>query len=303
MGRFVNWNIGKVKVTCITELENAGNVIQDSIPFATVDKIKKIGWLVPEFANLDGTLKAHTQSFLLEIGELRILIDTCVGNDKKRVDIKEWGNLKTDYLQKINEAGCKVSDITHIMCTHLHFDHVGFNTTLSGGKWIPTFPNAKYIFSKAEFEYWSKMPSSEIEDDRQGIRDSIMPIIEENKHLLVDDNFELCDEVKLIPTPGHTPHHCSVTIDSQGEKGLITGDFIHHPCQMENIDWYTLADTDKDKATQTRKTMLEKYSDSQTLVFGSHFSYPVAGYIVSDNNKYKFGNSYVNGIKENLNNG
>lgn len=284
----LKWLIGNIKITCITELENAGGVIQETIPNATKEEIQKIDWLVPHFANNNGELIAHTQSFVIETDNLKILVDTCVGNNKKRVDIKEWGNLNTNYLQKLNEFGYNKNDITHVMCTHLHFDHVGFNTSLENGEWIPTFSNAKYIFSKKEFEYWSKMPESEIEDDRQGIKDSVLPIVKYNQQLLVEDNYELSDEVSFISTPGHTPNHVSVLIKSNNETALITGDFIHHPCQMANVDWFTMADTNKDLATSTRRRMLEKYSGTNTLVFGSHFSYPVAGHIIKSGLNYKF---------------
>lgn len=282
------WNIGNVKITCITELEDAGSVIQDAIPNATKEEIQKIDWLTPHFATNNGELIAHTQSFVVEVGTLKVLVDTCVGNDKKRVDIKEWGNLSTNYLSKLDEAGYHVGDITHVMCTHLHFDHVGFNTSLEKDEWVPTFPNAKYIFSKKEFEYWSSMPGAEIEDDRQGIRDSVLPIIKYNQHLLVDDNYELSKEISFIPTPGHTPNHVSVLVKSNDETAIITGDFIHHPCQMAKVEWFTLADTNKDIATLTRHKMLEKYSDTETLVFGSHFSYPIAGRIVKRAKNYEF---------------
>jgi glyoxylase-like metal-dependent hydrolase (beta-lactamase superfamily II) len=284
----IKWSVGSVKITCITELESAGSVIQEAIPNATKEEIQKIDWLVPYFANADGGLIAHTQSFIVESGKLKILVDTCVGNEKKRIDIKEWGYLNTDYFQKLNESGYSKDNITHVMCTHLHFDHIGFNTILEDGEWVPTFPNAKYIFSKKEFEYWSKMPESEIEDDRQGIRDSVLPVIKHNQHLLVEDNYKLSEEILFIPTPGHTPGHVSVLIKSKGRKALITGDFIHHPCQIENVGWFTLADTDKDLATLTRRRMLEEHSDTDTLVFGSHFSYPIAGRIVKNGLSYKF---------------
>ncbi len=283
-----SWLIGDIKVTAIVELKNAGDVIQSSIPNASIDNVRRISWLNPNFANPDGTLNAHTQSFLIESNNLKILVDTCVGNDKKRVDIKQWSSLNTEYLDNLHHAGCDKKDITHVICTHLHFDHVGFNTSLENGKWVPTFPNAKYIFSKKEFEYWSKMPMSEIEDDRQGIIDSVLPIVRNNQQLLVKDDFILSEEISFIPTPGHTPNHVSILIKSRGDSALITGDFIHHPCQIEHTDWYTLADTDRKIATKTRKNILQEYSDTDTLVLGSHFSYPIAGHVKKNGNSYIF---------------
>lgn len=273
------WTIGKVKIIQIIEIE-AGDVIQETIPKAKHEEIQKIKWLVPDFANEDGSLKALVQSFVIDTDKKKILVDTCVGNDKTRTDIEAWSNLQEDFLGRLQRTGYNPEDIDIVLCTHLHFDHVGWNTKLIDGEWVPTFTNARYLFSEEEYNYWLRKPEKEIADDHAGFNDSVVPIMEAGLADLVINDHQVCQEVRLIPTPGHTPAHVSVLVESDDEKAVITGDVMHHPCQLHHSDWETVADTDPDKATDTRRKFLSKYKNTKTLVIGSHFSLPTAGYIV-----------------------
>jgi glyoxylase-like metal-dependent hydrolase (beta-lactamase superfamily II) len=222
-------SIGSVKVTSVVELE-AGAIIQQGIPDATLEAVKNIPWLRPHFADEEGNLKGVVQSFMLESGGKRILVDTCVGNGKKRKDLAEWNELHGDFLSRLASAGYTPEDIDIVLCTHLHCDHVGWNTMLVDGKWVPTFPNARYMFVREEYEYWKGRPATEIEDDHAGFADSVEPIVEAGRADFVPANHVITDEVSLVPTPGHTPHHVSVAIKSAGEEAVITGDVMHHPC-------------------------------------------------------------------------
>lgn len=153
---------------------------------------------------------------------------------------------------------------------------------------MPTFPNARYLFAKQEFEYWKKLPKNEIEDDRAGIKDSVLPVFNAGRVDLISVNHSVTDEVSLIPTPGHTPSHVSVFIESQGKQAVITGDAVHHPCQVAHPDWYTLADTDKKTATESRRALFERFANGETLVIGSHFAQPTAGYLTKGYGGYTF---------------
>ena len=164
----------------------------------------------------------------------------------------------------------------------LHFDHVGWNTRLRNGRWIPTFPNANYLFSKKEYEYWIKKPDQEIIDDFNGIDDSVTPIVDAGLAKFVADDHKIDKNVRLTPTPGHTPHHVSIVIESQGKRAIISGDVLHHPCQMVHQDWTTEADTYPDQTVETRKRFLKGIVDTNTLLIGSHFANPVAGFVVSE---------------------
>ena len=284
----LSWSIGHTKIYQIIELDDAGEIIQESITGAAPEEIMKIEWLVPNFADSEGNLKAHVQSFLIQDSGKNIIVDTCNGNGKERTDIQDWGKLQTNFLDKLRVLGVEPEDIDYVLCTHLHFDHVGWNTTLKGGAWVPTFPNARYLFAKEEFEYWKSNPEKEIDDDKQGILDSVMPVIDADLADLIEPNHKITKDVYLVPSPGHTPCHVSVMIESENKKALISGDFVHHPCQVRHPDWYTLADTYPDQGIETRKNLFKELAKDRVLLLGSHFSNPVSGHVVLDKDTYRF---------------
>jgi glyoxylase-like metal-dependent hydrolase (beta-lactamase superfamily II) len=280
------WKMGAVKIMQIVEIE-AGEVIQAILPQATPANIKKIGWLCPHFADENGNLKAVVQAFVIETPDTVIMVDTCIGNDKARKDPQNWGNLHTDFLTRLEQVGCAQSSIKYVLCTHLHYDHVGWNTMQVNGKWVPTFPKARYLFARQEFEYWLSKPQKEMEDDHAGFNDSVMPVYKAGLVDLIDTDHRITQEVSLIPTPGHTPAHVSVLIESEDEKAVITGDAAHHPCQMAHPSWSSTVDTDQQRAALSRHCLLERFAGTDTLMIGSHFSFPTAGKLVKDGDGFK----------------
>lgn len=283
----LKWNVGEVEIIQIVEMED-NELFATFIPEAKSERVLEIDWLRPHFADKNGNLKALIQSFLIKSEGKNILIDTCNGNGKKRPDVPTWGNLRTDFLKKFKDIGISPESINIVACTHLHFDHVGWNTKLENGKWVQTFPNAKYLFSKEEYGYWIKKPEKEMIDDFNGIDDSVTPIVEAGFAEFITDDYCIDGNVRFIPTPGHTPHHISVVIESQGKKATISGDVIHHPCQIAYQEWTTLADTYPDQTVKTRKKFLNEVKDTDILIIGSHFSNPVAGKVVQVGNEYIF---------------
>jgi glyoxylase-like metal-dependent hydrolase (beta-lactamase superfamily II) len=175
--------------------------------------------------------------------------------------------------------------VDYVFCTHMHVDHVGWNNRLENGRWMPMFPNAKYIFSKKELEFWETQPR---DDKTAHIVDSVLPIVEAGQALLVGSDYALDDEVWLEPTPGHTPDHVSVRLSSNGVQGVITGDMIHTPVQCLEPQWVMRADTDPAQASQTRRAFLERYCERDVLVCASHFPSPSFGRVVRDGNAFWF---------------
>ncbi|MBI1805106.1 MAG: MBL fold metallo-hydrolase [Ignavibacteriae bacterium] len=283
----LKWTIGDVDIFQMVELE-AGKLIQSIIKNATPERIQDINWLSPHFADDQGNLKALVQGFLIKSDGKNILIDTCNGNDKRRIDIPEWANLQTGFLQKLGEFRLTEKDINVVACTHLHMDHVGWNTRLEHGVWLPTFPNAKYLFAQEEYEYWVKKPEKEIADDKAAFDDSVNPIIEAGLAQLVSADFRIDRHVSFMPTAGHTPAHVSVVVESKNQRAIISGDVLHHPCQIANPTWSTDADTLPEKALATRRRVLNAIAGTETLLIGSHFANPVAGRVVRTNNGYVF---------------
>jgi glyoxylase-like metal-dependent hydrolase (beta-lactamase superfamily II) len=217
------------------------------------------------------------QSYVVKTPHHTILIDSCIGNDKPRPNRPKW-NMKTDdaYMRGLAAAGISVGDIDYVMCTHLHVDHVGWNTRLENGRWVPTFPKAKYVFGKTEFDYWAgvhaKTPVPPIED-------SVMPIVEAKRHEIVGDEAAIGDHVRLLPTPGHTPGHVAFRLGRGRDEAVFSGDLMHSPIQTRFPEMSVKFDVDAEAAGRTRRAFLERYCDTETLCCTAHFPSPSVGRI------------------------
>jgi len=280
----MKWRIGAVTVTKIVEMEVTGGS-RFILPDATYEAVLPIEWLRPHFADERGRLKMSIHALLVEAPGRRIIVDTCLGNDKQNRRIPTWNNLQGPFLADLAAAGFARESIDTVLCTHLHVDHVGWNTMLSGGKWVPTFPEARYLMGRTEFEHWRQ---SRGRDDMDAVfADSVKPVFDAGLVDLVETDHRVCDEIDLVPTLGHTPGHVSVRIRSQGGEALITGDFMHHPCQIARPDWRSAVDSDPDQAQRTREHMLRELSERPVLVIGTHFAGPTAGRVVRDGDAYR----------------
>jgi len=278
------WRIGDVTITKVVELEVTGGS-RFLLPQATPEVIKPITWLQPHFVDENGRLRMSIHSFLVQTPTHRIVVDTCLGNDKENRRIPHWNNMQTRFLDDIAAVGFGRGTIDTVLCTHLHVDHVGWNTMKVDGRWVPTFPNARYLFGRIEHEHWSA--TSTREDMPHVLADSVTPILDAGLATLVEYDHTIGAEVSLLPTVGHTPGHVSVMIESRGERGMITGDFMHHPCQIAHPEWDTTADTDKEQGIRTRRIMFERLADTPVLVIGTHFAGATAGRIVRDGETYR----------------
>lgn len=278
----LKWKIGDVTVTSVLESQMPIDCTM-LFPKSTREEIAAIPWLTPHFINDECEALLCVQSLVVETPSTRLVVDTCVGNDKRR---SAMGNmLKTDFLERLSAAGFPRESIDTVMCTHLHIDHVGWNTMLVDGRWVPTFPRARYLIARTEFDYWKDRNDG---DDAAIFGDSVQPVFDAGLADLVDTAHHICDEVQLIPTPGHTPGHVSVAISSRGEEALITGDMMHHPSQIARPDWAAFVDYDANASTHTRKSILADFADRPVLVIGTHFAAPTAGHIVRDGDSYRF---------------
>ncbi|MEA2941661.1 MAG: hypothetical protein QOD09_2190 [Bradyrhizobium sp.] len=278
----MHWSVGRVKITKIVELETIGST-RFILPLAGNEEIRKSPWLIPHFATEEGRLKMSIHSLVVETPARRIVVDTGLGNDKEGRNVPTWNNRKGPFLETLTEAGFPPDSIDTVLCTHLHVDHVGWNTRLVGGRWIPTFANARYVFGRTEYEHWQDF--SDEADKVAVFDDSVKPIVEAGKAEFVADDHRLTDEITLIPTPGHSPGHMSILIASEGETGLLTGDVAHHPCQMAHLDWSSTADFDPVQSAATRRKLFSRFADTPTLAIGGHFN---AGHIKRDGEAFKF---------------
>ncbi len=280
------WQIGDVEVIRIVEVWEHTDPFEVLLPGITPERAKSHEWLIPHFATADGAMKLNFQAFALKSGNERIMIDTCIGNDRKR-EYDIFTNMQTTFMEDLASCGYTPDNITKVLCTHLHFDHVGWNTHKVGGKWVPTFPKARYLFGKKEYDHWVHLKNTGGYHDFEHLHDSIDPVIEAGLVDFIGPDMQITDEVSLFPSPGHTPGHVSVAIKSKGQEAIITGDMMHHPIQLAEADVEGNFDMDKAQGVKTRKDFYKRVEDKNVLIIGSHFCEPTSGYIVKDKKNWK----------------
>jgi glyoxylase-like metal-dependent hydrolase (beta-lactamase superfamily II) len=278
----MSWRVGKVRITKVVELETIGST-RFILPQASYEEIQKLPWLIPRFATEEGRLKMTIHSLVVETPSRRILVDTGLGNDKEGRGVPTWNHRNGPFLETLRQAGFPPDSIDTVMCTHLHVDHVGWNTRLVDGQWVPTFAKARYVFGRAEYEHWRD--HSHRPEHAAVFNDSVRPIVDAGKAELVASDARLTDEITLIPTLGHSPGHLSLHIVSDGEEALLSGDVAHHPCQMAHLDWSSTADSDPVQSAATRRQLFSRFADRPILVIGGHFD---AGQIRREGDAFKF---------------
>jgi glyoxylase-like metal-dependent hydrolase (beta-lactamase superfamily II) len=243
------------------------------------------GWLMPKALDAKDMLLMCVQSYVVRTPHHTIMIDTCVGNDKERPARPAWHRrVDATYMRNLAAAGFAVDDIDYVMCTHLHVDHVGWNTRLENGRWVPTFPKARYLFAKDDFDHFS---AENAKAPVPPFVDSVLPIVEEKRAEIVAGDHQIGDHVRLLPTPGHTPGHVAVRLGRNGDHAVMAGDLIHWPLQALYPELSPRFDVDKKKSAQTRRSFLERYCDTKTLCCTAHFPSPSAGRITRSGNGFR----------------
>ena len=233
-----------------------------------------------------GKLILCVQSYLVEAGGRKVLVDTGVGNHKARPGQPFWSqSTSSTYLDGLGRLGFGVEDIDVVICTHLHLDHVGWNTRLQDGCWVPTFPNATYIFSEREYAYWDERNRA---SPIAAFGDSILPVVEAGKARLVGSDYRLDETISLLPTPGHTVDHLAVEIRSNDALAVIAGDVFHSPLQIKYPDLALSIDYDKKLSSITRRSCLSRWFDERAVLFPNHFPPKSAINITKDNDGFGY---------------
>ncbi len=279
--------IGDVTITKVVELDRSSFPIGSMLPDSTPERIAaQSDWLGPDLLDAATCVhKASIHSYVVRTPQHTVVIDTCVGNDKPRNGVQPWHMRRGPYLEDLAAAGVKPEEVDLVVCTHLHVDHVGWNTRLDGGRWVPTFPRAKYIFGRQEFEFWKK--ESETGREEYGlIEDSVMPIVNAGVAELVPSDYVIDDRLQLEPSPGHTPGHVSVRLRTKAGEAVFTGDMMHRPIQVAETDWNSRFCNDQELARKTRRDFVERHADADVTILAAHF--PVPGRIVAPGGKTRF---------------
>jgi glyoxylase-like metal-dependent hydrolase (beta-lactamase superfamily II) len=276
--------IGSFEIARAVELEFPLAPIRTFFPDLTQEMLDAARPEIPSgHITDDDHLMLSFHSYVVKTGRHNILVDTCCGNDKERPSRPDFSHLNNDYIGALSRAGVTPEQIHFVMCTHLHWDHVGWNTRLVDGKWVPTFPNAKYVMARREYEHWDAIYQSGVDNrHRNGFEDSVLPIIRAERAVLVDDDFELETGVWLEPCPGHTPGNVVINLKSGDGRGVLSGDVIHHRIQLLHPELSPVpADSDSDLSRKTRTAFIEKHAGTGNVLFPGHFPAPTVGRIES----------------------
>jgi glyoxylase-like metal-dependent hydrolase (beta-lactamase superfamily II) len=282
--------VGEITIHRVVEQEAPFFAALEFFPTLTPELLEEnLSWLQPKYIDpATGKLVLCVQSYIVRTPHHNILIDSCVGNHKPRPARPFWNMLTSDrYEKNLAATGLGVSDIDYVMCTHLHTDHVGWNTRLENGRWVPTFPKARYLFAERELAHWTEQEEKD-PANHPWITDSVLPIMAARRAEVVKSDHRLNELVQLIPTPGHTIDHYSVHVGKAGQDALITGDMIHSPLQARYPELGMRADYDSRQAGESRRKVFDRFCDSATLMCMAHFPSPSMGRIGRWEDGYKF---------------
>lgn len=281
----LEWRVGDVIIKRIEELQGPGFGAEQLFPQWTQESVRPyLHWLAPDYFEPEtGRLITSIHSWLLQTPAHNILIDTCTGNHKERPWSPRFHKLDTPWLKRLGQAGIHPDEVDFVLCTHLHVDHVGWNTQLRDGRWVPTFPNARYVFSKKEHDFWSPEHNPNVVARHPGkeliYQDSVLPVLAAGMAQLCDGVEAIDDWVSVEPAPGHTPGHIIVKLDSAGHKAVFSGDILHHPIQVTYPDWNSRFCELQGEARATRRRVLEFCSEENAWLMPAHFAAPHAAKI------------------------
>ncbi len=279
----MSFAVGVAKITRIEETYGATYPLRKIFPECSDDLLAMHRhWLAPHHYDADsGLIKLSVHSWLLEIGGKKILIDSCCGNNKVKPDRPFWHMLNVPWLERLAAAGCKPEDIDLVMCTHLHHDHVGWNTRQRDGKWVPTFPNARYVFSRNDVDYFATQDADPATAPAElgTFRECVVPILDAGRADLVDGPCRLNEFIEIEPAPGHSPGHVFFKLESAGQRGVFGGDVLHHLLQVYYPDWNFPKNSDAEQARVSRRKLLDYCAASHALMFPGHVGFPFAGTI------------------------
>ncbi len=290
------FTIGQARIARIEETYGATYPVRDIFPEFNDRLLAEHGhWLAPaHYDAASGYIKLSVHSWLLQIGARKILIDGCCGNQKSRPARPFWNMLDTPYLDRLAAAGARPDEIDVVMCTHLHHDHVGWNTQLRDGRWVPTFPNARYVFSKPDFEYYRALDADP--DNKEPVefgtfRDCVLPIVDAGRADLVTGPHRLDEFLDIIPAPGHSAGHVVFKLESAGSRACFIGDVFHHLLQVYYPGWNFPKNSDAEQARASRRKVLELCASTGALVLPGHVGAPFAGHIeaTADGFRPRFG--------------
>ena len=278
------WTVGEARVTSVVEAQTDGIPPSFFFPDADEDTVRRHDWLAPHFADADGRIGMRVQAFVVEVDGRLIVVDPCVGNGKTR-EMPYWDDQHWPFMDRFEAAGFDRADVELVVHTHLHVDHVGWDTHLFDGRWVPTFARARHLYVAGELDAQAADEGIEARRIRD---DSIVPIFEAGLADIVEADADLGSGLRLAPTPGHTPGHASLWLTSGGSTALLTGDVIHHPVQCAEPGLSFVSDGDTELARATRGAALAAAAADGALVLGTHFPTLPGGRVTAAGDVWRF---------------
>jgi glyoxylase-like metal-dependent hydrolase (beta-lactamase superfamily II) len=277
--------LGDVTVTRVVEIGRSTYPTTSMLPASTPEALARHrGWLKPFWDDTTGDLGSRIGTWVVRTPEHVVLIDTGVGNDKKR-DNALWNLRQGTFLDDLRAAGVTPEQVDIVVITHMHVDHVGWNTRLVDGRWVPTFPRARYVFAGEEWSFW-KHESARGADESGCIDDSVLPVVAAGQAQLVDATHRIDPWLRFEPSVGHTPGHVSVRLSTRAGEAVFSGDLMHRVVQVAEPQWSSRFCYDGGRAAETRREFVERHADSGILILAAHF--PEAGYIVRSTEGFRF---------------
>jgi glyoxylase-like metal-dependent hydrolase (beta-lactamase superfamily II) len=272
--------IGDIRVARVVENEGAFSPVDFLLPGFTPELLKEHSWLQPGFVDPENRVMMSFHSYVLRTPHHTILVDGCVGNGKERPARPMWHRQEGPYLDRLAAAGVRPEEIDVVFCTHLHADHVGWNTRLRDGRWVPTFPNARYVFSRKEYDHWEGLHRAGEKPNHDSFADSVLPVMEFKQADLVASDHEIESGIHLEAAYGHTPGTCLLHVKNRGAHGVFTGDVIHTPVQLADPSLSSRFCSDAAQSAATRRALCERYAETATTLYTGHFPAPSAARLV-----------------------
>lgn len=283
-------------------------LIESDGPFADVDFLlpdidinllsQHADWLYPRYVEPQtNKVIMSFHSLIIRTPRNTILVDCCVGNDKNRPSRPGWHQLQTPWLDRLAQIGLQPEDIDTVLCTHLHADHVGWNTRLIDGQWVPTFPNARYVFARSEYQYWENAQQTHTGDtplNHGCFDDSVLPVINAGQAVLVDADHELEKGIWLEPAPGHTPGNVVIHVKSGQRHAILCGDVMHTAIQLANPELSSRFCLDPEQSRITRRQLVERCADTGIVMLPAHFPTPTAGCISCNGSSFRYNDPAYN---------